>query len=354
MIHRSLIGGLDMWASKALPAVSSLAVLVRGALLAGLIGSSGVAHAQPSNRAAQLFDAGVADLKLEKYETACATLEESYGIDANLGTLMALGDCLERWGKLHSAALRFEALIAAVSANATASAYRAGQLEYARSALARLGPRIPALHLILPTPGEPELRVQLDGQTLELAPPEQEVALDPGRHSIETQAPGREPWRLELDVRAGEQRRVELQLGRSREPAAPAIPPTVVSVPAPEPRATRPTQVAALDASEPASNPWRTLGWGLGGLGLAGMGVGAVAGVMVLETCPGLDCADNRGKHLALVTDIGFGVGLAALGASLYLLLETDPPPRRAAEESWQPLGGLNARGGWLGVGHSF
>jgi tetratricopeptide (TPR) repeat protein len=211
-----------MWVERALASVSPLAALLRVALLAGLIGGSPPAQAQTSSRAARLFDAGVSDLKLEKYATACAMLEESYGLEANLGALIALGDCLERWGKLHSAVLRFEALIAAVSADAAASAFRASQLEYARSAVARLRPRVPTLRLIFPTPQEPELRLLLDGETLDLSPPEQEVALDPGRHSIETRAPDRDPWRLELEVSAGEQRDVALELGRPAAPAAPS------------------------------------------------------------------------------------------------------------------------------------
>jgi hypothetical protein len=75
---------------------------------------------------------------------------------------------------------------------------------------------------------------------------------------------------------------------------------------------------------------------------------------MVLEVCPGLNCEGDRGKHLALVTDVGFGVGLAALAASVYLLLDTAPSPQRVSSASWRPLGGVDARGGWLGVGHSF
>jgi hypothetical protein len=74
---------------------------------------------------------------------------------------------------------------------------------------------------------------------------------------------------------------------------------------------------------------------------------------MVLETCPGLHCEGSRGRRLALVTDVGFGVGLAALAASVYLLLDTAPPPS-SDTGSWRPLGSLNARGGWFGVGHSF
>jgi hypothetical protein len=361
-----------MWASPLFRSLAgrsggpSAPVFARGttafalALLVAFAERPDVAYAEP-DRAAQLFDVGVADLKLEKYEAACAALEESYGLDANIGTLIALGDCLERWGKLRSAAVRFEELIAAVSsADPAASAYRAPQLEYARAALARLTPQIPRLALAWPAPVAPDVCVLLDGQALATAA-EQEVGVDPGRHSIETQAPERDPWRIELDLSAGEHRRVELQLGRPLEPEPEPAPLTASVPPASTPRVAtsplpKPERAAAplAPTAAPDSNAWRSVGWGLGGLGITGIGVGAVAGIMVLEVCPGLHCEGDRGKHLALVTDVGFGVGLAALATSVYLLLETEPSPQRAQSASWRPLGGLDARGGWLGVGRRF
>jgi hypothetical protein len=331
------------------------------AALAGGIGAPSAAHAQSPNRAAQRFDAGIADLKLEKYATACAALEESYGLDANLGALIALGDCLERWGKLHSAALRFEALITAVSGDdAAASAYRAPQLDYARAALARLTPRIPELRLSFPTPSPAELRVLLDGQIVEASAPEQTVRLDPGRHVIETQAPGREPWRLELELKVAEHRSVELELGPTpaSQPSPPVPPAPVESAAAPGRVAPEAEMAPApvVAAPEPTTNPWRTIGWGLGGLGVLGVGVGSVAGVLVLQECPDFRCPSQtqRGERLALLTDVGFGVGVVALAGSLIVLLSTDPPAKRVDHAAWRPLGGLDARGGWLGMSHDF
>jgi hypothetical protein len=329
------------------------------AMLAVGTGHSGVAHAQTADRAARLFEGGVAALKLEKYETACAALEESYGLDANLGTLIALGDCFERWGKLHSAATRFEALITAVSgADSSANAYRAPQLEYARVALARLTPKLPELQLILPTPSEREARVLVDGQRLMVSSPEPMVRVDPGHHVIETQAPGREPWRIELDLGVAEHRRVPLELGRALEPEPEA--PPASSVPAPQLPALPPDLNQApppvVVAPEPEADPWRTLGWGLGGLGVTGIGVGTVAGILVLRECPAFECPSHaqRGKHLALLTDVGFGVGLVALAGSVVVLLSTDAPAKRADNAAWRPLGSIDARGGWLGMSHDF
>ncbi|HTV21580.1 MAG TPA: hypothetical protein VMG12_22985, partial [Polyangiaceae bacterium] len=316
--------------------------VARLAALALLIGRSGVAHAQTADRATSLFELGIADLKLGKYETACPTLEESHRIDGNLGTLIALGDCLERWGKLHSAATRFEALIAALTrSGAAVSAHRAPQLEYAREALARLKPKIPELVLSYPTSSVPDARVLLDGVALEIDPPEQALRIDPGEHVIETQAPGRAAWRLELELDVGDRRRVPLEWGRAPEPETPPIasdaaaPGAAVaaSESAPEPeseRAAAQPSAARPPATElePPTSAWRTVGWTLGGLGVAGIGVGTVAGVLVLQECPSFRCPSHaeRGQHLALLTDIGFGVGLLALAGSAAVLLSTDAP----------------------------
>jgi hypothetical protein len=90
----------------------------------------------------------------------------------------------------------------------------------------------------------------------------------------------------------------------------------------------------------PPASPWRTVGWTLGGIGVAGVGVGAVAGIMMLETCSGFDCREQpeaRQDARAHVTDIGLGVGLLSLAGAAYLLLRTDAPDPQPAAAEWQP-----------------
>jgi hypothetical protein len=72
----------------------------------------------------------------------------------------------------------------------------------------------------------------------------------------------------------------------------------------------------------------------VGGVGIAGIVVGSVGGILALSdkstiesSCTqkqcsqsGLDAASN-GKTMSLVSDVGFGVGLAGLAIGTYLLL---------------------------------
>jgi hypothetical protein len=321
------------------------------------LATPGARAGEGDGRAARLFDAGIADLKAGKFETACAALEQSYGLDANPGALIALADCLERWGKSHSAAARYEQLVATLSRSedGASDSYRAPQLSYAREALARLAPKIPHLVLSRVETLPPDMAVSVDGEPVALAAPEHDVTLDPGAHVVETQAAGHEPWRVELPLAPGERRVLALELGSElerapalasseAEPRTPAAPPPGMEVPA----------RAAVVPPEPPASPWRTVGWTLGGIGVAGVSVGAVAGIMMLETCSGFDCREQpeRGKTLAHVTDIGLGVGVLSLAGAAFLLLQTDAPDPQPPAAHWQPVGGASAQGGWFGMSH--
>ena len=372
MLHRVVIGYRESHTRAGARARSASARAgsgrrLRRALIAACLGALAGA-ATPDARAAdgdggaaQLFDAGIADLKAGKFDTACAALEQSYGLDANPGALIALADCLERWGKSHSAAVRYEQLVAAVarSADGAADSDRAPLLSYARQALARLAPKIPHLVLSRVETLPPDLVVSVDGERVALAAPEHDVTLDPGAHVVETQADGHDTWRVELALASGERRVLALELGPEQVPALAPAPSTSDAAPSPSepalPGAESPARGSAL-LPEPPASPWRSVGWTLGAVGVAGVGVGAVAGIMMLETCSGFDCREQpeRGKTLAHVTDIGLGVGLLSLAGAAYLLLRTDAPDPPPAAAQWQPVGGASARGGWLGMSHDW
>lgn len=359
-LSSSTVGDLRRLAIR----VRARAAVVLLMLLAELALGVSPAAAQAANSAEELFEQGVSELRAGAFEAACAALSESYRLDANLGTLLALSDCLDRWGKQKSAASRYGQYVAEASnLSAEERAYRARQLEFARAALARLTPSVPQLIFALPAQAT-ELVVSLDGEPLPLASLEHGVPVDPGRHVIETQATGHGPWRLEVDVASGQRLEVQLDIGAARIPDSP--PPAALPPPLPpplpeavaraEPQKTPAPIVLARDSVDPAASAWRTLGWGLGGLGVAGLGVGTVAGVMLLQTCPQLDCSsqEERGKSLALVADVGFGVGVAALVASAVLLLQSEAPTARTDTTQWRPLAGVQARGGWVGVSQAW
>jgi hypothetical protein len=317
--------------------------LTQAALLAALLGLSSRAAAEEPGGAEQLFERGVAALQAGDYPAACPALEQSHAKEPALGALLALAECLDKWGKLHSAALRHEQIIAEISRLDPAQReYRAAQLEYARAAAERLWRSVPRLSLLAPstsgTSGA-ELELFLDGR--ELPATGAELAVDPGAHTLETRARGFAPWTQTLDVMPGEHRRVQLQLGTPH--VAPAAPP-------PAPPSTAQREPAATEPAAGGSG-WRTLGWTLGGVGVAGAAAGTLAGALLLDACPGLACraGDQRARDLALATDIGFGVAVVGLVSATLLLVQTSPGPDRAAQVRSQPLATLGPGSAWVG-----
>jgi hypothetical protein len=318
-----------------------------------------VAVAQ-SGVAEQRFEAGVADLKAGRFETACAAIEASYVAEARLGTLLALAACLEKWGKSYSAALRYEQYIDSAAGLTEAElAQRAAQIEYASQALVRVRRQIVYLIVVAPEPVAEVSGIALDQRALPVTP-EQTLPLDPGPHTLETQGEGRAPWQLAFDVAPGESRRVQLELGAAQPPATTPLP--VPPAPDAVVAATGAEQVGPMRLSSapptmplpaPDESPWRNIGWGLGAAGIASVGAGVVAGLLVLDACPGLRCSDgdrDRVKTLAVVTDIGFAVGLTSLAASAIILLETTPQPGRSDATAVQPVLVAGQEGAWLGL----
>lgn len=313
----------------------------------------------PTEHAAALFDEGVAALKAGLFETACPTLEQSQSLEASLGTLLALADCLERWQKPAAASARYAEFVDAVARASPAEArYRADQVAFARQALERLERQIPQLVLTRSASLPSDARVLLDGRELPADAREGALLLEPGHHLLETQAPGHEPRRVELELSPGERRSSSLEPG----PPLPAPVPAPAPLASPEvvvgtPAAAATTTLGERETPGSTGSAWRTIGWGLGGLGIASVGVGVVAGTMLLETCPGLDCAahEERGKRLALITDLGLGVGLAALISSVIVLVNTQPPAKASdGSARFNPTLSVYRRGGWFGMSHSF
>ena len=129
-----------------------------------------------------------------------------------------------------------------------------------------------------------------------------------------------------------------------RQGAAPDIPAAAGSeknVPArPEPKSApreRPAHVIPRRAGQS-----HAASYVLGGIGVTGLTVGLVTGGMALgekntvdsecdaasRTCTqeGLDAAKS-GRTLSTVSNVSFGVGIIALGAAIYLMLDSDEAP---------------------------
>jgi len=302
-----------------------------------------VALAQDSVAAQALFDRGVSDMDAGRYEKACPALAESERLEPRPGTLFALAECENKWGKLASAAAHYQDYVDVVSRlSAEQQARHAERAETARGQLAALRDKVPTLTLKAPQALPPGTVIQRDGAVLQAAALELALPVDPGEHVISLRTPGHAEQRTSVALAPGENKIVELSLpSLTNNEAAPPVPPMV------------------------ESKPNRAVPLALGAVGVAGMIAGSVTGILALnkksvieDHCDGLRC-DSKGKsaadsaqNLALVSSVAFGVGIAGLAAGVVLWV-TDKPAE-SSRAGVKPLFVATPSASFLGVSGKF
>ncbi|MBV9949515.1 MAG: hypothetical protein JOZ69_21915 [Myxococcales bacterium] len=258
------------------------------------------------DEARRLVDAG-------RFAEACPKFKESYQLDPGGGTLLNLADCYEKAGKTALAWSTFkEALVVA---------QRDGREDRVQFANAHLGPieaKMARLTVLVPAQGRAAgLTVTVDGATLGEPAWGLAMPVDPGTHVVSASAPGKRAFSTSVDVSSAPGLRVSVDV--------PAL-------------ADAPGGVAeggtAGAAAGGGSGARRTLGWVLGGVGIAGLGVGSYFGVRAYSrwsdrngACPNGVCtvdaraAGDDAKSAATISTVAFAAGGAGVVAGVILLL---------------------------------
>ena len=331
-----------------------------GAALASLLFAVNAA-AQDTATAGALFDKGVADMEAKRFASACPAIQESQRIDPRPGTLFTLAECLAQWGKVASAAARYQEYIDLVPLLLPQQQTRhKDRLATARAALTKLKPTVPTLTVVLAPNAPAGTTVTRNGETLGGAALGLALPVDPGTYELVTRAPGLVDRPTSVTLELGDAKRVELELGA---PAPNATLP--IETPALAPAAVVPVerQPPAPPPAEPSNGSGRrTAAYVAGGVGIAGVALGTVTGILVLgkkqtvsDNCPNDVCNDEgyaavkSGKDLALVSTVGFGVGIAGLVLGGVLLLTGSDAQAPQSTRTWQPL--LTAGAGTYGGG---
>lgn len=206
----------------------AIPALALGAVLLG--SSTGHAQSAADRAAAQsLFESAMKLFEKKDYPAACRQLEESQKLDPGQGTQFRLASCFEAWGKTASAWAAYLEV-----ADAAAASKQRDREKLARERASALAPRIPYLTLRAKEPGA---RITRDG---EVVPPGQlglRLAVDPGKHTLEATAEGREAWTQTIELSPGKETVVEIPLlvakPQTTATAAPPEPPPPVSPVAP-------------------------------------------------------------------------------------------------------------------------
>lgn len=256
---------------------------------------------------------------------ACDKFELSMSLDPSPGTLLNLGNCYEP-NDLVRAITTFERALADAQTWPDAEK-KARWTVAAQGRLADLTRKVPQLTV---RSTEPQVRVTLDGQMLELGTL---LRVNPGSHVLEASAPDRRPYKQDLQVSAGQ--RLDLTLP-ALEPLAAGAPvepgPAVMSEPPPD---------AAAGSRQ---NQYGVLPWVLAGGGAALLGTSLVTGLMASskagqleDECTGVaddgrpQCLDpslrdvkDSAETLALVTDVLWISGALVAGAGITLFVLDD------------------------------
>jgi hypothetical protein len=295
-----------------------------GCLLSVALAWSGGAHAGEDAVAAEaLFNEARKAMDSGDFPTACDRFRESQRLEPAVGTLMNLAVCEEKIGKLASAWQHWREALDTLPP-------QDDRRTFAEQRLAALRPRLPYVVLVAPAGAPRELQVSRNGVKLSRASFGIELPVDPGEHEFVVSAPGREDKRLTVQFGEAERRELTLELGPPKPESAPSA------------NATEARKRSA------GSNPKRTLGFVIGGVGVVGVG-GAIASGLMLNskratvedecdadkrcTSDGLDAAE-AGKRLLVINTAAWGVGVVGLGVGTALVLTRSNRPERARSQT--------------------
>jgi hypothetical protein len=323
------------------------------ALAAAWLLGAPAAHAQSNSALAEkLFLDGRKMMEAGQYPEACAKFADSQRLDPALGTLMHLATCHEKIGKFATAWSEFS--------DAAALAQKAGQFDrekFAREHAAALDSKLQKMIIELSHPPEGTV-IKLDGATLPAGVLGTEIPLDPGDHTLEVTAPRKKAWRqdrLNLGPSAVVTRvQVTLEDDASAVPGASSAPTGVTVVGSGQPTPEQPP-----GAGIPTK---RLIGYGVGGAGIVAIGLAVAEEITSIGRNSDVSKYPDGTAEKQTVQDqsseaqtyaiIFGGVGLAAVGAGLYLVLTSNDAPATAQGGSVHvtPLVGRGLAGAGVNV----
>ncbi len=306
------------------------------------LGGAPAAHAQTQTALAEtLFQTAKKLMADGDYASACPKLAESYRLDPGNGTRLALALCYEAQGKTATAWGIFTDVAAAAKQE-----NRSDREVIARAHIATLEPKLSRLVIDVapPTANVPGLEVKRDGLLIAQPVWGTAVPVDPGDHVIQASAPGKKRWEAVVNL-GPKADKAKLSIPILDDEAVVARPaPTSPTVRTADPSLAGPEAAGGGPAKTDGSSG-RTIGFVVGGIGIAALGVGAVFGVRAItkssdakSLCSTGPCANaeavstnSDAKTAARVADITVGAGLVAVAVGAYLVLSA---PRSAPASS--------------------
>ena len=307
-------------------------------------------------RAEALFKSARELMKDGDYESACPKLEESQRIDPGTGTLLNLGDCYEKAGKLASAWATYELLLPEAQ-----RLNQADRIRYASERREVLGEKLSRLTIEIPAGSSvPGLTIELDGERLSAASVGEALPVDGGTHTVKASAPNYLPWSEEVTLTIESDAKTV-----SVPPLEPAPAPEAALVAPAASTATAPPPVEADSGARPQGTNTAVYIAG-GATAVLALGAGITGGIALGKAArfdeanmnPARTEAEREdlrdsAKSMALVSTIFTGAAIVGAGVTVYLLVSdssgsgsaTTAKPRRTARARLTPWLGPDGAG---------
>lgn len=278
----------------------------------------------------QLAQAGKCDQAIEKLSRA----ESLYHAPTILDRL---GECQVQVGQIVLGTENLNRVVREQLPPNAPRAFRDAQTR-AQKALDAALPRIGHLTVNV-EPKEAKITVTVSDVAVPQALIGVERPTDPGTHEVVASAPGYLTQKTSVTLADGGSETVTLSL--TLDPNAPKEAPPVVT---PAPTAPLTSEQVPPPPATATANGTKTAGYVLIGVGAAGIVAGGITGGMALQKKSNLDCPDNHcagtqkddldsAKSLALVSTLGFAVGIPAVAVGTVLLLTSSSSEKKAAKQ---------------------
>lgn len=299
------------------------------------------AHADPDRpesrvEAAYLFQRGQAAADAGRWDEACESFDESLHLEDATGTMLNLADCEEHRNHLARAWQLYEDAGARLPPSDP-------RKPFATKRAAALLPRIPRLTIRLAETAPKATEITRDGLALSARRLGVALPVETGSHAVVATFQGASS-RTTVTLAEGEAREIVVGADLARAPAGAAAPPSAAAASTAGPRNGPRDEGRGLgDASaretretnDGARATWRTVGYGLAGLGIVGVGAGAIFGGMALSEAStvkshcddGLRCDDeglragDRAGTFGNVSTVAFVVAAVAAVATVAVFL---------------------------------
>lgn len=283
-------------------------------------------RADDTAKAKAMFTEGLALEQSKDWAAALAKFEGVAKVKKTPQVMFHVAYCQERVGRMVEALALYKETLADATAGA-ADPKLAQVKTTTEEAIAALEKKIPTVTITSKGPKPSGAEITLDGK--KIAALDKPEKVDPGVHTVEAKAEGKEPFSAKVDAPEESQRTVEIRWKDTKKAGD-------VEPDEPEPAKPPPAPPPPVSSSK--------LPFVVGGLGVASLiasgvffGIRTSAQSELEDKCQGTLCPESvratgdRGKMATTVSNVTLVVGLVGLGAGITLYALDSKKPASAS-----------------------